>query len=238
MEKVGRRRKAVRVLVYGTLGLATLVIFRQADRFDLLSERYIELRDAFQWPQPGYAVPTFDSHTVDGEEITVGERPGGRQLLFLFSPACEFSIASAPAWRELADAIARGHPDVQVIGIDVAGEGATAEYRDEHGFEFPVTTFPAPKLARLYRVRGTPLVVYLDHQGEVLYSRAGVLGEAAAIDSVAVAVREAVGRLGQGSAEGLGRAAGSREVTPLTGGFMQRPAENQSASGVSQTKDG
>lgn len=187
--QIAWKEKLVAVIVYAAGALAAVIIYLQAANYSLIRESYDELRDAFSSPYPGYLVPTFNSITVDGDSITVGERPDGHQLLFVFSPAGEFSVASASPWRRLAESIAEEHPNVQVIGIDRDGEGAAGEFRDEHGFDFPVTTFPTLKHVMLYRVIGTPLVVHLDPRGEVLYSRSGVLTDSLAIDSVAVAVR-------------------------------------------------
>ena len=196
-----RRETVKTVVAYAAISVATLIIYLQVMNYNLVRESYDDLRVAFRSPYPGYLVPTFVGTTVDGDGITVGERPDGRQLLYIFSPTGEFSVASAAAWRDLASSVAEEHPDVQVVGIDRDGDGAAANFRDEHGFSFPVTTFPTPKLAMLYRVQSTPLVVYLDRQGEVLYSRAGVLTDPVAIDSVAVAVRDLVGRGGLAGAE-------------------------------------
>ena len=190
------KRKLTTVVVYTAIGLAAVIIFLQAMNHTLLRESYDELRDSFSSAYPGYLVPTFTNTTVDGDSITVGEHHDGRQLLFVFSPNGEYSGASAPVWRAFANSVAKEHPDVQVIGIDRDGEGGAADFRDDHGFDFPVTTFPTPKLAMLYRVRGTPVVISLDQRGRVLYSRTGVFTDPVAIDSVAVAIRELVGRDG------------------------------------------
>ncbi len=163
----------------------------KADNYSALRERYGELRDAFRSPYPGYIVPTFVGTTVDGTRITVGERLDGPQLLFVFNTADE---SPGPHWRTLATALAEEHPGLQVVGIGVDGNGTTDEGAVDNELDFPVTSFPTPKLARLYRVGSTPLVLYLDRQGEVQYSRTGDLRDPIAIDSVTVAVRDLANR--------------------------------------------
>lgn len=79
-------------------------------------------------------------------------------------------------------------PEVQLLGVVLDPEGPVAAYRRAHGLQFPVLSFPEAKLQRLYRARSVPLIVLLDREGRVLYSRVGALEEPAAIDSVLAAL--------------------------------------------------
>jgi thioredoxin-related protein len=55
---------------------------------------------------------------------------------------------------------------------------------------FPVLLFPAEKLRYRYRAGGVPQVIVPDHQGRVIYTRPGELGDSEELDSVfAAAVR-------------------------------------------------
>jgi hypothetical protein len=97
--------------------------------------------------------------------------------------------ASLAAWREITTVARLEAPDVDVLGIGVDADGPIQEYRQEHQLEFPVLTFPEPKLQRLYRARYVPLIALLDPEGRVQYSRVGALEDPAAVDSVLAALR-------------------------------------------------
>lgn len=84
---------------------------------------------------------------------------------------------------------AAGHPGRGFAGIALDPDGPLDAYRREHHLAFPIVTFPAEKLRRLYRARSVPLVVLLDSTGRVLYSRLGALEDEAAIDSVLDALK-------------------------------------------------
>lgn len=122
----------------------------------------------------------------------MGRAPeGSGQLLFLFTTTCPYCRASLTGWNRIATDLA-DDTDVQVLGIavDQGEEGVdVARYQATHGLRFPVLGFPHPKLEALYRARTVPLVVLLDADGQVLWSRVGALETQAAIDSVLVAVR-------------------------------------------------
>ncbi|MGH7540460.1 MAG: peroxiredoxin family protein [Gemmatimonadota bacterium] len=81
-----------------------------------------------------------------------------------------------------------------MLGLSLDPPDSTRAYVLEHALDFPVTTFPSPKLVQLYRADRIPLVILLDSGGTVLYSRLGAIETAAAIDSVLRAVRVEVDR--------------------------------------------
>lgn len=176
---------------YAGLLVAALLIVRLSVELRTVTGDYTELLERLRSPHAGYMVPTFETETVAGERVTIGEAsPGSRQLLLIFDTACPYCRASLPAWREIAGTIRSQERRIAVLGLAVDEEdGPIRAYRQEHGFDFPVLRFPQPKLRRLYRATAVPLIVLLDSDGRVLYSRLGVLDEPAAIDSVLAALR-------------------------------------------------
>lgn len=180
--------KLERGLLYAGLVAAGVLIFRMIGQYDDVSGQHAELLDRMRSPQPGYSVPTFSSWTIDGAPVTLGEREEGRQLVFFFTTTCEFCLASLPAWREITDATARDHEQVEVLGVVLDADGPVEAYRDGHNLTFPITTFPQEKLAYLYRATSVPLITLLDETGRVLYSRLGALEARSAIDSVLTAI--------------------------------------------------
>ena len=183
-------RPIVRGLVGATLFAALGLVVLLARQNGALAERATRLeRRAFE-PYPGMWVPTVTATTLDGAPLVVGERTdGARQLLFVFSTTCPYCEASLPAWREIATAAAAPpEPRTVVTGI-VVDSGDADAYRRAHGFGFPVARFPSAKARSMYRMRSVPLVLLLDAEGRVLYSRTGVLRDRTATDSVLAAVR-------------------------------------------------
>jgi peroxiredoxin len=183
-------RKWERALLYVGLAVGGLLFVHLSRQFEALSSNYTQLRERLQWPHAGYSVPTFTAETLDGDPVTVGKtEEGRRQLLLVFDTECRFCRASLPAWREITAVARLEAADVDVLGVAVDEDGPVGEYRAEHRLEFPVLTFPEPKLQRLYRARNVPLIALLDSEGRVLYSRPGALEDPAAIDSVMAALR-------------------------------------------------
>ena len=79
---------------------------------------------------------------------------------------------------------------MRVYGVSLSSDAETRLYVDGHGLTFPVLRFPEEKLRQLYRANGVPQVIVLDHEGQVIHTRPGELGEGAALDSLfAAAVR-------------------------------------------------
>jgi len=181
--------KRERVLLYAGLLVGGFLIFQVSRQYEALAETYSRLRERLQWPHAGYSVPTFETVTIDGDLVTLGETAGKRQLVFFFSTECQYCRASLPGWREVIGEARRAVPDIEILGVGADEDEPMAEYRSEHGLQFPVLTFPDPKLKRLYRAGSVPLIAVLDSTGRVLYSRLGALEERAAVDSVLTAVR-------------------------------------------------
>jgi peroxiredoxin len=180
--------RVVRVLVVALLALAGLVRYLSRENRNL-TERASTLRERTQYLHAGQPVPGFRAGTLEGDSVVVGS--GRRRLLFLFNTRCSFCRASLPAWELSRRAVAEEHPAVQVLGVSLDSVAVARAYRDEHDLGFPIVTFPNRKLVRLARARLVPLVVLLDDEGYVTYSRLGVLEDPAAEDSVLAAVRTA-----------------------------------------------
>jgi len=184
------REHLVAYAPYAGLLVSALLIVRLSVELRTVTGNHAELLERLRSPHAGYMVPTFETETVAGERMTIGEAsPGSRQLLLIFDTECPFCRASSAAWKEIAGMIRSRVRGTSVLGLAVdETDGPIRAYRREHGFDFPILRFPQPKLQRLYRATAVPLIVLLDSDGRVLYSRLGVLDEPAAIDSVLAAV--------------------------------------------------
>ncbi|MGI8843843.1 MAG: peroxiredoxin family protein [Gemmatimonadaceae bacterium] len=97
-------------------------------------------------------------------------------------------LAERSAWRTLAaradSASALGGVAPRVIGLSLDALDATVAYAREHGLRFPVAQFPTRRDQALYRARSVPLILVINDENRVAYSRMGVLTSPAALDSV------------------------------------------------------
>ncbi len=90
-------------------------------------------------------------------------------------------------YQRLAERSAWLHPGSyvpRVIGLSLDALDATVAYAREHGLRFPVAQFPTRRDQALYRARSVPLILVINDENRVAYSRMGVLTSPAALDSV------------------------------------------------------
>lgn len=146
---------------------------------------YMELLERERLPYEGLWVPTLEALTLKGEPVVIGRaEEGERQVLLLFNTTCPFCRTSLPAWEDLSARLARiDEPRVHVYGVSLSADEETRRYVYEHGLTFPVFLFPEPKLRVLYRAGGVPLIMVLDQEGRVTYTRKGELQLGAPLDS-------------------------------------------------------
>jgi peroxiredoxin len=156
-----------------------------------LREELRTLRRRGERPYPGLVVPTFGAVSLAGDSVTIGEgAPGVRQVLFIFNTTCGFCRETLPYWSSIAAELRTEEPrEVGAYGISVDSEAETRRYVREEGLSFPVVRFPEAKLVRLYRAEGVPRTLVLDHEGGVLYARAGSFGSQGVVDSIIAAAR-------------------------------------------------
>jgi len=168
------------------LAVAALLVVALAFQNRTLREELRTLRRRGERPYPGLVVPTFRAVTLAGDSVTIGEgAPGARQVLFIFNTTCGFCRETLSYWRRIADELrTEERREVEVYGISVDSEAETRRYVGEEGVSFPVLGFPEVKLVRLYRAEGVPRTLVLDHEGEVLYARAGSFNSQGVVDSV------------------------------------------------------
>jgi peroxiredoxin len=184
-----RRLSAWTIGVYVALVLAIGIVVLLARAQRELETRYERLAERSAWLHPGSYVPPVPTSTLTGDTLILGAPPAGaRQVLLVFTTTCPYCRASVPAWRSLA---ARAHSlsrlggvAPHVVGLSLDSLPATTHYMDEHGLRFPVTQFPTRRDQALYRARSVPLILVIDADNRVAYSRMGVPTSLAALDSV------------------------------------------------------
>jgi thiol-disulfide isomerase/thioredoxin len=184
-----RRLSAWTLGVYVALVLAIGIVVLLARAHRDLEARYQRLAERSAWLHPGSYVPPVPASFLTGDTITLGAPPSGtRQVLFVFTTTCPYCRASLPAWQSLAERAdsltSLGISAPRVVGLSLDSITATAAYVQEHGLRFPVSQFGSRRDQALYRTRSVPLILVVDSDSRVAYSRMGVLTSPAALDSV------------------------------------------------------
>ena len=184
-----RRLSPWTVGVYVALVLAIGIVVLLARAHQKLETRYERLAERSAWLHPGSYVLPVPAVSLTGDTITLGAPPAGvRQVLLVFTTTCPYCRASLPAWQSLAaradSATALGGVAPRVIGLSLDSLDATVAYAREHGLRFPIAQFPTRRDQALYRARSVPLILVINEENRVAYSRMGVLTSPAALDSV------------------------------------------------------
>jgi hypothetical protein len=143
------------------------------------------------YPHPRQVVPTVRAATLAGDSVTIGETAKGRsQVLIIFTTSCPYCRETFPTWQRittelLADS-ARRH---DVFWVSLSPLDSTLRYVAENAVPAPVILPPDSKMMRVYRVRGVPMTLVLDHTGQIIHARPEVMTSRAAADSVISAAR-------------------------------------------------
>jgi peroxiredoxin len=188
--------RTMRILPYAALVVAAalVVVLGQQKRgligqYNDLQQRYYR---ALREPLPNSFLPAFQTATLDGRPVTIGQLPqSGRQVLFVYTTTCPYCKASLPAWRRIASvADTLSSPRAQVYGVSLDSADATRKYEVANRLPYPSVRFPEQKLISMYRAGAVPMTLVLDQNGRTVYSRVGELRAPAAIDSVLTALRQ------------------------------------------------
>lgn len=157
-------------------------------KYDDLNVRY---RRALTEPLPNQYLPSFQTATLDGAPVSIGNLPTrARQVLFVYTTTCGFCKKSIPAWKQLAATLdtLRSTP-VQVYGVSLDSASLTRAYSARYALNYATVRFPDERLTNMYRATSVPLTLVLDERGRTVYARLGELSRPAAIDSVLAAVK-------------------------------------------------
>ena len=116
----------------------------------------------------GEVAPNFQLAKIDGSPVSVSELRGHPAVLIFWTAWCPVCKEEAPHFNELA---ARYEPKgVRVLGINIQdSEARTKGGIEDFGIQYLVARDADAGVARLYKVTGTPTVIFLDRQGVVRY---------------------------------------------------------------------
>ncbi|MDQ3685747.1 MAG: TlpA family protein disulfide reductase [Acidobacteriota bacterium] len=117
----------------------------------------------------GNIAPDFQLTRTDGAPVSLDSLRGQPAVVVFWTAWCPFCKEEAPHINALAAQYeARG---VRVLGINIQdSEARTAGGVREFGIRYAVARDTDAKVAKLYRVQGTPTVLFLDREGVVRYN--------------------------------------------------------------------
>ncbi len=112
--------------------------------------------------------PNFQLTKIDGAPVSVSELRGHPAVLIFWTAWCPVCKEEAPHFNELA---ARYEPKgVRVLGINIQdSEARTKAGIVDFGIRYTVARDADAVVAKLFKVTGTPTVIFLDRQGVVRY---------------------------------------------------------------------
>ncbi|HEX8245390.1 MAG TPA: TlpA disulfide reductase family protein [Longimicrobium sp.] len=195
VERGGGMDRITRILPYAALvAAAVLVVVLGKQKGDLIT-RYNDLQEryvrAMREPLPNSFMPAFQTSTLDGQPVTIGQLPqAGRQVLFVYTVTCPYCKATLPAWKHIAGVVdTMTSPRAQVFGVSLDSADVTRRYAAANALPYPTVRFPEEKLVSMYRAGAVPLTLVLDENGRTVFARVGQISTPAAIDSVLAAVK-------------------------------------------------
>lgn len=179
------------VIVLGVaLALSTALVVLLALEVRQLREDQRWLVERASEPYFGMYVPRVPVTALDGSTHHLGQPQGRFQVLFFFTTTCPHCRASLPLVKSIAGQLDRvSGGQAQMLGIAHDSPAAAAGYARRHGLPFPVVATSDRRTAMLFRARKVPLLLVVDGDGRVRYSRIGVVNSREGVTGVLSAVR-------------------------------------------------
>lgn len=175
------------------LGLAAMVCVLTMQVHRLVPQAE-ELRKRKAFPFVSQAVPTVRLIDYQGDSVTIGETTEGRsQVLFFFTTSCPKCAATLPEWKKLSERLAADSGRrIDVIGVSLSSADSTLQYVATQSLPYPVVRLTDLKSKRLFRVKGVPMTLVLNWEGQITHVHAGEFATREQRDSVsAMAVQTA-----------------------------------------------
>jgi hypothetical protein len=101
-----------------------------------------------------------------------------------------------PAWRRAVSQVSAAKDSVDVYWLSLGSLDSTRAWVQEHQVQEPVLLLPKGKTRATWRVKGVPLTLVLDWQGQVRYVRGAVIRQNATVDSIVRAARTVSAQIG------------------------------------------
>lgn len=167
---------------------------------------------------------TMDSVTLlDGTATTLEAQIAGKPAIVNFWAAwCIFCKEELPLFEK----VARGHPEIVVIGVNLQEPLSTVQrYWKNGGYTFRTLLDPKAELSQQFGVFTQPTTVFLNTDGEIIFKKNGPLTEEELnehvldlVDNVQIQSASTTPSCGSGS---LACNGGSSPVPPLLSSWYQ-----------------
>ena len=141
----------------------------------LLVSKVEQISKAVHGLPEGAQPEALDATALAGQAVTLAGPASGRQVLYFFSPACRFCLASVPQIQAL-DAAARnnGNRAFEMVGGSLPPHETAEDYARQHGFAFPVVNDTDDRIRQRYNTTLVPMVVVIE-DGRIIYRHVGQL---------------------------------------------------------------
>lgn len=116
---------------------------------------------------------TLALRTTQQSEVAIGGSRAAPQILYFFSTACRYCLASMPQLRQI-DA-ARGNSEL--VGVGLPPYDQLADYAGTHALRFPIAVDSEGTASTRYRATVTPMLMVLAADGSVAYKHVGQLDD-------------------------------------------------------------
>lgn len=162
--------------LYALLLVSVTFVAWSVHRYQKLEERLVKTTFDLGHPRVGEWIPSTDLPVLQSPasiaKIGAPERDG--QVLYFFSPDCQFCRASTEHVERIHDII-RAHGDMEMYAVSVMNEDETRQYLSETGSKIPTVVLPGSKEIGLYRLNVVPMLLMVDRDGRVRTARYGQL---------------------------------------------------------------
>jgi cytochrome c biogenesis protein CcmG, thiol:disulfide interchange protein DsbE len=116
----------------------------------------------------GSLAPEFELARLDGTKVTLNDFAGKPAVLVFWTAWCPSCKEEAPQINRLVSEYQT--KGVRVLGINIGeGEARVNEGIKDFGIKYDVARDAEARVAKTYKVVGTPTVVFLDKKGVVRY---------------------------------------------------------------------
>lgn len=152
----------------------------------LLKPKADELIDRKALPYIGQLVPRVRVATMSGDSVTVGETTKGRsQVLFFLTTTCPYCKATYPEWTKLALRLLQDSAQrFDVYGVSFSPKDSTLAFVAEQSPPFPIVTIDDDRVRKLFRVKGVPISLVIDPNGQVAFVHPSIIASDAQRNSI------------------------------------------------------
>lgn len=128
-------------------------------------EQVTEFFDPGQVDLTGKPAPTFELTALDGRPLSLASLRGRVVVLDFWATWCAPCVVEMPTLQRLHEEF--GSQGVIIVGVNNEAPSLARRFLQRHGVTFQTVTDPRGAVAKQYGVRGIPVGVIIDRDGQV-----------------------------------------------------------------------